>query len=288
MKQRPYWWMFGIVVAASLVGTLRSRLFSAHGEPPSQDLRVFDRSAAALRANEVGPAPPSSKFDGSEAVAPSGSGAQGANVRGRPRRPSYAKQAAVAEDPELREDVTRRTEKDYSALFAKLRLSPEKEDALSMILVDWFFASRMSERVEYDRMVAELLGPEQFAEFTDYRAELTIKDFARAAVRAAEPDRLAGSTPARDSAIESVVRNALHSGDPLWVDAGRRSDQGIAVSDAEIKSLVVAATQEFESALRHEGVNLTEIEKNRLRDWYQTTIVQFKARALQLSQLPGG
>lgn len=282
-------WILSAVMVAGTSWIVVRRLRSPTGDTPRQVRRATGADADALRLNHGRDAPTQSVSAGTAKTSGVISGAaEFSKGSERPRRPTYAEQAAVAEDPEFREFVTRRTEKDYAALFAKLRLPAEKEEALSMILIDWFFAPRISERAEYDRMTEELLGPVAYGEFTAYRDELAIKDYTQAALRVVAPERPTGAASGVEELVEAVVRGAPRNDDPIWIDAGHRIDQGSTLSETEIAAFATTAAQKFEAVLAKEGANLTETERNRMRDWFQQTIVQFNVRALRNAQPPSG
>lgn len=208
---------------------------------------------------------------------------------GRARIPTYAEKAAAAQDPEMREYITRRVEKEYAALFAKLKLAPEREEALSMLLVDKLYAPTIEETGEYERLAAELLSPEEYAEFATFQRELPIKLDVRAAMKAvmseappaaAEAQRLAAS-------VDAVVRGAPRNDAPIWMEAGKRVEEGRHFSEAELASLAATATQQFEAVLAAQAGKLTEAQMGRLRAWYQETYVQFHLRAYRNAR-PGG
>lgn len=206
----------------------------------------------------------------------------------RPRVPTYAEKAALAEDPDLREFVTRRIEKDYAALFAKLHLPRAKEEALSMILVDRIFAPEISEMEGYDRLAAELLGPADYAEFAAYRDELPIKNEVEMALKVMAKDSRQEVPASVATAVEKVVRSAPRNGDAIWMDADSRIQQGGVLSESDIAALANTAMRKFEDVLSREAAALSEPERERLREWFAQNVVQFHVRAFRNARPPGG
>lgn len=191
--------------------------------------------------------------------------------------------------PELREMVARRLAKDYAPLFAQLKLTGQKEELLSQILVDQFTSlpGRMV-RENYDKLAEELLAPAEYAEFVRFRDELLMQRTVDATM--ALLNNASGvASPGRSGAVNLIARAAMRIGDdPAWRAIDLRAEAGQPVSESDLGALAALASRRFESALVQHGATLTEAEKQALRVWYQKKFIEVGVFGLRQDPKPGG
>lgn len=279
----------GLIAFVVMIAARRLFLMGYHEPPPP--VRTSGAASKAVipsRKGSGGAAPLQSVEDGAVALLSLSPEAPALTKKEEgPKTPTYAEKAAVAEDPEMREYVTRRLEKSYAAFFARMKFSPEKENALSMILVDRLFAPTVEEIADYDKMAAELLGPVDYAEFAAYRDDLPIKDDVQTAMKMVLREGGQDALPGLSAVVEAVVRGAPRNDDAIWSDASQRVQQGFRVSETELSAIAATASKKFEEVLAREARNLSEAERSRLREWFQRS-VQSNVRAYGRANQPGG
>lgn len=291
MKRNFFTWVLtgGLIAFVMIVAARRLLLTGYHESPPPvRTSGTASKSVIPSRKGLGGDAPLQSMEDGAVALLSlSGEAPTLTKKEEGPKTPTYTEKAAVAEDPEMREYVTRRLEKGYAAFFAKMKFSPEKENALSMILVDRLFAPTVEEIADYDKMAAELLGPAAYAEFAAYRDDLPIKDDVQTAMKMVLREGGQDAAGSLSAVVEAVVRSAPRNDDAIWSDASQRVQQGFRVSETELSAIAAIASKKFEEVLAREARNLSDAEKSRLREWFQRS-VQFNVRAYGRANQPGG
>lgn len=210
---------------------------------------------------------------------------QGESATKRTGRTAAEMKAADVRDPEMRETTTRWVSRNYAPLFAQLNLSPEKQDLLERILVDWMLGG-FEGRAENDRLAAELLTPREFEALLAHRVEMRVKGVVDSAVTTVGVAGLAEGDPVRQ-AVEKVVRAAPLRSDGIWQDAARQLERGGPLSEANLATLAATASQRFESVLSTGAEQLSPEQMRMLRAWFQKEVVDFELGALRPRQPRG-
>jgi hypothetical protein len=193
---------------------------------------------------------------------------------------------ATKDTPELRELRARRIIGDYLPLFERLRFSVEKQNLLVSIWLDQLAAMSRAERDDYEKLTAQMLSADEYAELKNYRAELAIKSTASSAL---EVLKYVGGDPRpdREAIVTAVMRAAPISTDSLWLDADRREAAGT-LSVGDLAGLAALAAQRFETALNQNAVALTAKEKQALRIWFQGSVIDSRVDEIRKRLAPGG
>ncbi len=197
-----------------------------------------------------------------------------------------ARNQATKDSPEIREMRARRILRDYLPLFERLRFSVEKQNLLVSVWLDQLSSPSRAQRDDYEKLTAQTLSTDEYAELKNYRTELAIKSTASAAL---EVLQYVGGDPRpdREAIVTAVVRAAPHDGDAIWVDADRREAAGT-LTVADLGGLAAIASQRFETALNQNAVALTAKEKQALRIWFQATVIDAQIGAIRKRLAPGG
>lgn len=197
-----------------------------------------------------------------------------------------ARSQATKDSPEIREMRARRILSDYLPLFERLRFSVEEQNLLVSIWLDQLASPNRTERNDYEKLTAQMLSTDEYAELKNYREELAIKSTASSAM---EVLNYGGGDPRpdREAIVTAVVRAAPISTDSLWLDADRREAAGT-LTVGDLAGLAAIAAQRFETALNQNAVALTAKEKQALRLWFQSTVIDSQLDGIRKRFAPGG
>ena len=193
---------------------------------------------------------------------------------------------ATKDSPEIREMRVRRILSDYLPLFERLRFSVDKQNLLVSIWLDQLASPNRTERNDYEKLTAQMLSADEYAELKNYRGELAVKSTAASAM---EVLNYVGGDPRpdREAIVTAVVRAAPHNGDAIWEDADRREAAGT-LTVGDLAGLAAIAAQRFETALNQNAVALTAKEKQALRIWFQSAVIDSQIDAIRKRLAPGG
>jgi hypothetical protein len=169
----------------------------------------------------------------------------------------------LMEAPEHREFVVRRVTLDYEAYVNSLNIAESAKDLLRSMLVDQLTSVDGQEYEQYNSLIRELLGDQEFRIFEGFKARIPLTKQATAAV-----EELARQVPGISVQHLDAVRNALIVV-PVKNDLMIRLFSAAQISPSDVAMVEAGFRNAYQLEVSRQAAVLTPEEKRVLDAWYE-------------------